>query len=128
MKTYKVERLGDGTVICSVFGESTKYSLPHVVFHSPTGFETGYAGSGPSDLALSIMADHYGVKPSQMAARMRGAHAGDPDSTYVARFYQLFKDFFIMNSTLQVEESYSITTQEIEQWIAHEATRMNLIP
>ena len=26
--------------------------------HSPTGFEWGYAGSGPAQLALAIMADH----------------------------------------------------------------------
>jgi len=27
----------------------------HVVVHSPTGFEWGYAGSGPADLALNIV-------------------------------------------------------------------------
>ncbi|MHB8508936.1 MAG: DUF6166 domain-containing protein [Candidatus Dormibacteria bacterium] len=31
--------------------------LEHVVFHSPDGFECGYAGSGPADLSLSILAD-----------------------------------------------------------------------
>lgn len=30
--------------------------LRHVVHHSPDGFEYGYAGSGPADLALSILA------------------------------------------------------------------------
>ena len=29
--------------------------LPHVVRHSPTGLEWGYGGSGPADLALSIL-------------------------------------------------------------------------
>jgi hypothetical protein len=28
--------------------------------HSPTGFEWGYGGSGPSQLALAILADHFG--------------------------------------------------------------------
>lgn len=28
--------------------------------HSPTGFEWGYAGSGPAQLALAILADCYG--------------------------------------------------------------------
>jgi hypothetical protein len=28
--------------------------------HSPTGFEWGYGGSGPSQLALAIVADHLG--------------------------------------------------------------------
>jgi hypothetical protein len=29
--------------------------LPHRMHHSPTGFGCGYAGSGPADLALSIL-------------------------------------------------------------------------
>ena len=28
--------------------------------HSPTGFEWGYPGSGPAQLALAILADHLG--------------------------------------------------------------------
>jgi len=32
-------------------------SLKHIVRHSPDGFQWGYGGSGPSDLALSIMTD-----------------------------------------------------------------------
>jgi len=28
--------------------------------HSPTGFEWGYGGSGPAQLALAILADHFG--------------------------------------------------------------------
>ena len=27
--------------------------------HSPTGFEWGYCGSGPAQLALAILADHF---------------------------------------------------------------------
>lgn len=34
--------------------------LPHVVKHSPTGLEWGYAGSGPADLALSILSHATG--------------------------------------------------------------------
>ena len=36
------------------------FILRHVERHSPTGFEWGYAGSGPADLALSILADYLG--------------------------------------------------------------------
>lgn len=28
--------------------------------HSPTGFECGYGGSGPAQLALALLADHFG--------------------------------------------------------------------
>lgn len=34
--------------------------LPHVVLHSPTGYDWGYGGSGPADLALSILAHYLG--------------------------------------------------------------------
>lgn len=37
-------------------GYIVKTNVPHlVVHHSPTGFEFGYAGSGPADLALNIV-------------------------------------------------------------------------
>jgi hypothetical protein len=39
--------------------------LRHRSRHSPDGFEWGYGGSGPSDLALSILWDHLGVEPSR---------------------------------------------------------------
>lgn len=35
----------------------TRHRLSHVVRHSPDGFNWGYGGSGPSDLALSIAYD-----------------------------------------------------------------------
>jgi len=35
--------------------------LKHIVEHSPTGFQWGYGGSGPADLALSILADCIGL-------------------------------------------------------------------
>lgn len=31
-----------------------------IVYHSPTGFEIGYGGSGPADLALNILAEFIG--------------------------------------------------------------------
>jgi len=50
-----VQRQTDGTVKAEVMDAvGKKVPLPHVVRHSPTGFQFGYAGSGPADLALSI--------------------------------------------------------------------------
>lgn len=34
--------------------------LTHYVRHSPTGYEWGYEGSGPADLARSLLAHHLG--------------------------------------------------------------------
>jgi uncharacterized protein DUF6166 len=35
--------------------------------HSPTGFEWGYGGSGPAQLALAILADHLGDDEQALA-------------------------------------------------------------
>lgn len=40
--------------------DATSYPLPHVVRHSPDGFAWGYGGSGPADLALSLLVDLLG--------------------------------------------------------------------
>jgi hypothetical protein len=41
--------------------------------HSPTGFEWGYGGSGPAQLALAILADcltHKGISHDEIAVRL----------------------------------------------------------
>lgn len=39
--------------------------LKHYFLHSPDGFEWGYGGSGPADLALAILINYFGEDPSQ---------------------------------------------------------------
>lgn len=58
MKRYVMSRDSAGRARClvAVSGESIG-PLPHLVQHSPDGFEWGYGGSGPSDLARSIVGD-----------------------------------------------------------------------
>ncbi len=57
-KTYKGVRLPDDTTEVTVNGEPLDLRLD-VCNHSPTGFEWGYQGSGPAQLALAILIDHY---------------------------------------------------------------------
>ena len=40
-------------------------TLDHITRHSPTGIEWGYAGSGPADLALSILARVAGMDEAE---------------------------------------------------------------
>lgn len=62
-RTYKGARKnGEARVVVVDPEYGTTEPLPHVERHSPTGFEWGYGGSGPSDLALSILAHHLEVK------------------------------------------------------------------
>jgi hypothetical protein len=64
-KRYQGQRLqtdGKCHVIVSYHDNKSKI-LPlclNVAKHSPTGFEWGYDGSGPAQLALAILCDHFG--------------------------------------------------------------------
>lgn len=68
MKCYYGSRDADGTCkvrVVQVFGTVPLLAEPlnlrlDLVNHSPTGFEWGYAGSGPAQLALAILADVLG--------------------------------------------------------------------
>jgi hypothetical protein len=57
MKEYRGRREGYA-VIVTVDGRrlNPRFDLWN---HSPTGFEWGYVGSGPAQLALAILADHF---------------------------------------------------------------------
>jgi hypothetical protein len=58
MKTYEGRREGHAVTI-TVDGRRLDPRLD-LWNHSPTGFEWGYGGSGPAQLALAILADHLG--------------------------------------------------------------------
>ncbi len=58
MKRYEGHREGHA-VIVTVDGRRLNPRLD-LWNHSPTGFEWGYHGSGPAQLALAILADHCG--------------------------------------------------------------------
>jgi hypothetical protein len=53
---YEGKRTKAGTVV-TVNGEPLDLRLD-LHNHSPTGFDWGYCGSGPAQLALAILADH----------------------------------------------------------------------
>lgn len=56
MKTYHGYRTESGVnVTVDGFPLNPRHDLHN---HSPDGFEWGYGGSGPSQLALAILADH----------------------------------------------------------------------
>ncbi|HEX5399056.1 MAG TPA: DUF6166 domain-containing protein [Verrucomicrobiae bacterium] len=58
MKFYEGRREGHA-VIVTVNGRPLNPRLD-LYNHSPTGFEWGYGGSGPAQLALAILANHFG--------------------------------------------------------------------
>lgn len=71
-------------------------NVPHkIVYHSPSGFEWGYGGSGPADLALNILAVFV------------------PDK-YAMQYHQAFKWAFIAPMP---HEGGIIYASDIRQWI-----------
>jgi hypothetical protein len=61
--------------------------------HSPNGFEWGYGGSGPTQLALAILADHLG------------------DDEKALQLYQLFKWQVV---AFLPHQSWILTSNEVE--------------
>ncbi len=72
----------------------TQY-LRHIKRHSPTGFNYGYMGSGPADLALSILTAIMGKDIAE-------------------QYYQRFK--FELVAT-QKEDWWILHVHEIRQWV-----------
>jgi len=70
--------------------------LEHHVKHSPTGLSWGYAGSGPADLARSILWDYFGEEP----------HPGA---------YQALKRDFV--ALWPQDGNWVLTSDEIAQWL-----------
>lgn len=69
-----------------------------VVNHSPTGFCWGYAGSGPAQLALAILLDHFN---------------GDRE-----RALSLYQDFkFKVIAGLDIDKDFVLTDEQVESAI-----------
>lgn len=71
--------------------------LEHHVQHSPTGFAWGYGGSGPADLARSILWDHLGAEPHPVC-------------------YQAFKFAVVANWAQDGE--WMLDTADVDRWLA----------
>jgi hypothetical protein len=63
--------------------------------HSPDGFNWGYSGSGPTQLALAILADHLN------------------NDEEVLSLYTKFRDIFV--SKLEMTKGWTVTSSQIQQ-------------
>lgn len=100
MKEYRGVRIaGEATVTVNGQPLNPRFDLRN---HSPTGFEWGYGGSGPAQLALAILADYF---------------ADDDEALHV---YQDFK--FAVIAGIQDDE-WRLTTEQIDAALAGIAGR-----
>lgn len=77
--------------------------LKHWKRHSLTGFQMGYNGSGPADLARSMLIDYF----------IRDGLSSVEAFKDVESLYQQFKFDIISNQ----EKVLKVTKKEIEEWI-----------
>jgi hypothetical protein len=111
-KVYRGLRLSGRGVLVQVEKPYERVlPLRHVVVHSPTGFEWGYGGSGPADLALSILADHFG---EHQKARRRFSEEGVERAW---RLHQHFKWDFVAKLPQEADE-WAIGSMFIDAWVA----------
>lgn len=86
--------------------------LPHIEFHSPDGFEWGYPGSGPADLALAILADFFDEDPEEVRTY---AFTGKGELSQAFHAHQEFKQEFIEDLPRN-DNSWRIYESQIKEW------------
>lgn len=101
---HKEEKIGPVTCLVEVDGKEEE--LENYGFHSPDGFQIGYAGSGPADLAYSVLTDYYiRIGIDEMKARR-----------YALDTYQDFKREFIVPAT----SYFFVSDYTIMNWLKSE--------
>lgn len=109
---YLAIPITDGIVIKREDGK-VYTNVPHtVVCHSPDGYEFGYGGSGPADLALNIVEavlSRIGYGGQRISLR-----SGDECWDAAWTLHQPFKDAFIATAP---HEGCTIKYERVEQWI-----------
>lgn len=116
---YKIARNPNTREVkCTVIEKDTHRQVAHVVLHSPTGLETGYGGSGPADLAASILADFLNIKPSCVLREWNAPFDEGPSAMLVIRLHQRFKREFVETQQIAPGEHYVLAGRCIQRWIA----------
>lgn len=82
-----------------------------IIQHSPTGFETGYGGSGPADLALNIL---FALVPAGTDGRESVRCFRGECSHSAWRLHQSFKEAFLAGMD---DRGESIPAEIIREWL-----------
>jgi len=122
MKVYSGSRDAKGNTVVIVIetdGEARQLPLRlDLANHSPTGFEWGYGGSGPAQLALAIIADVInapeGHRPPEFFDEGKDAECRHR----AVKLHQDFKWRFIAPLT---KDQWNITERQVREFIAEQA-------
>jgi len=90
-------RMSDKIILKRIPGGAVMEGCEHVVYHSPTGIEWGYGGSGPADCARSILL-HF-IEP-----------------LLAEGVYQVFKEDVLVSMPHAGGE---ISREQVDEWLVH---------
>jgi hypothetical protein len=106
-RIYFGKRYGDGAKVHIVHGPPLDPCL-NLVNHSPDGFEWGYLGSGPSQLAFALIHDVLS--------------SGEPQSAAAIELTQkLYHDFKADKIATIRDDEWQMTAGDIRDWIKSKA-------
>lgn len=88
--------------------------------HSPTGFEWGYGGSGPAQLALAILAHHFSVEEHSGWAPEVARGKESPEAKALA-LHQEFKWSWVFF----FGPTWEMTSAQIEAWVQRKRGQIN---
>ncbi|WP_432705662.1 DUF6166 domain-containing protein [Actinoallomurus iriomotensis] len=135
----------DGTIAVVIESPAGNYKpLPHQIRHSPAGFNCGYNGNGPRDLALSLLTDvlFTSTQEGRLHAPSHGQRNGfapsaAPPENSTATLepgrcdirpqhlpYLYFAEQIV--AQLPPDKAWSLSRQEITRWLASEDRRSPL--
>jgi len=90
--------------------------LRHVVRHSPTGMEWGYSGSGPADLALSILTDYLFRAGQQV--RVREMPEAVPGRKVLEKLAEMLHQAFKADVVAQLpREGWRLAGEQVAAWL-----------
>ena len=109
--TYVVQQndTGVGAIECQIVSQdSSDEVLSNLGYHSPEGFQIGYGGSGPADLAYSILVDYFvrTLMPN-----------GVIDLAGTKRRVEVLHQQFKRDLVATAKEHFQIDSDFIEEWI-----------
>jgi hypothetical protein len=99
MNVYKGYRDRTGRLVVTVNNRGL-LGRQDIINHSPDGFECGYCGSGPAQLALAILVNEVG-------------------KDLALKHYQDFKRHYVAN--WDPDGTWQITSAEIMAWLEQES-------
>lgn len=126
-KTYVGERTDRGVEVVVVthvpFGMTPLDPRHDLYNHSPCGFEYGYGGSGPAQLALAILAEHFKDHPEQVKMAERAyqldAWIGEGPKGYERAAIGLHQSFkFAVIGGLDRAKPFRLSDAEVSAAIA----------